>query len=376
VPVLTRGSAEAGHPADGRTGHPRARQVARVLAVVKPVFWLAAVGVAVTILAFLPRSTGTTWPEIGHTLSRVSFLDVVLLTVVWAVALFCYSFVLTGSLPGLRRRRAMTLNLTGSSVANIAPLGGAWGVGLNVVMLRRWGYAGKDIASFLMVSNVWNILGKLAVSGVVIGFVAVGGVAVPLSADGARAVIISALVAVLLIVIGLASERATALAGRVGDVVAAGPLRLLHLHRRTQLERRLPLVRQVMLNVVRDRWPAMSVGMVLYLIAQAGLLWLCLHMVGNRFTVAAVLTAFAVDRLLTAVPLTPGGSGVVEAGTAAALIALGGAPASVAAAVLLYRAFTFLAEIPVGGVWALGWFAVQRRIAAPAVPVGATGGAV
>jgi len=30
----------------------------------------------------------------------------------------------------------------------------------------------------------------------------------------------------------------------------------------------------------------------------------------------------------------------------------------------------------VGGVWALAWFAVQRRIAAPAaVPVGATGGA-
>ncbi len=68
--------------------------------------------------------------------------------------------------------------------------------------------------------------------------------------------------------------------------------------------------------------------MVVYLALQAALLWTCLHMLGNQFTGAAVLTAFAVDRLLTAVPLTPGGSGVVEAGTAAALIALGGAPAA------------------------------------------------
>jgi uncharacterized membrane protein YbhN (UPF0104 family) len=63
---------------------------------------------------------------------------------------------------------------------------------------------------------------------------------------------------------------------------------------------------------------------------------------------------------------------VVEAGTAAALIALGGAPAQVAAAVLLYRSFTFLAEIPVGGAWAIGWFASQRRL--PSTATASAGG--
>ena len=188
----------------------------------------------------------------------------------------------------------------------------------------------------------------------------------PLSAHGARAVVISAAVAVLLIVLCLTSERACTAAGWVGDVVANAVLRALRLHRRTSLHTQLPDVRRVMIEVVRARWPLMSLGMVLYLCLQALLLWVCLEMVGNEFTFAAVLTAFAVDRLLTAVPLTPGGSGVVEAGTAAALIALGGAPTTVAAAVLLYRSFTFLAEIPVGGVWALAWFAVQRRMGAPA----------
>jgi putative heme transporter len=333
---------------------------------IRPVVWVAAVAAGGTILYLLPRTTGTTWDEIGRTLERVSFSDVLVLSGLWALALFCYSFVLTGSLPGLRRRRAMTLNLTGSAVANVAPLGGAWGVGLNALMLRRWGYAGKDIASFMMISNIWNVLAKLAVSAVVIGLLAVGGVSVPLSAHGARAVVISAAVAVVLIILCLTSERASRAAGWVCDVVAGGALRLFRIHRHTDLRTQLPAVRRVMIDVVKARWPAMSVGMVLYLCLQALLLWVCLEMVGNEFTLAAVLTAFAVDRLLTAVPLTPGGSGVVEAGTAAALIALGGTPATVAAAVLLYRSFTFLAEIPVGGVWALGWFAAQRRLGHPA----------
>jgi hypothetical protein len=191
VPVLTGGAADTGNTsaAGVRAGVRQPRAWRRALVLIRPVVWVAAIAAGGTILYLLPRTTGTTWDEIGRTLERVSFSDVVVLSGLWALALFCYSFVLTGSLPGLRRRRAMTLNLTGSAVANVAPLGGAWGVGLNALMLRRWGYAGKDIASFMMISNIWNVLAKLAVSAVVIGLLAVGGVSVPLSAHGARAVV-------------------------------------------------------------------------------------------------------------------------------------------------------------------------------------------
>lgn len=371
MPVLTGGAADTGNPAP--EGQPEVAPRRPVLVAVRRVAWVLGFVAAAAIILLIPRTTGTTWTDIGHTLSRVTFSEVALLAGMWGLALFCYSFVLTGSLPGLRRRQAMTLNLTGSAVANVVPLGGAAGVGLNTLMLRRWGYAGKDIASFMMISNVWNILAKLAVSASVIGLLAVGGLPIPLPASAARAVAISAAALVVLIIAALASERVTALAGRVADVVLAGVLRVVRAHRRTHLVSQLPAVRRVMLRVVRDRWPLMSVGMVLFLGLQAGLLGMCLHLLGNQVTVAAVLTAFAVDRLLTAVPLTPGGSGIVEAGTAAALVALGGAPAEVAAAVLLYRAITFLLEIPVGGVWALGWFAAQRRTSLQGAAAGGAG---
>jgi uncharacterized membrane protein YbhN (UPF0104 family) len=77
--------------------------------------------------------------------------------------------------------------------------------------------------------------------------------------------------------------------------------------------------------------------------------------------VTVVLAAFAVDRIMSMVVLTPGGTGFAEAGTAAALVALGGAPAAMAAGVLLYRGFIFALEIPVGGAWLFGWLWTHRR---------------
>jgi uncharacterized protein (TIRG00374 family) len=70
---------------------------------------------------------------------------------------------------------------------------------------------------------------------------------------------------------------------------------------------------------------------------------------------AEVLAAFAFVRLITALPITPGGLGVVELGLTAALIAAGGDRAEVAASVLLYRALTYLPPIPIGVALYLRW---------------------
>ncbi len=81
----------------------------------------------------------------------------------------------------------------------------------------------------------------------------------------------------------------------------------------------------------------------------------------------ASLAAFAVVRLLTVLPLTPGGLGVVELGLTAPLIAGLGSDASarVAAAVLLYRALTYLPSLPLGALayvwWRHGSGAVANR---------------
>ena len=62
------------------------------------------------------------------------------------------------------------------------------------------------------------------------------------------------------------------------------------------------------------------------------------------------LAAFAFVRLLTVLPITPGGLGITELGLIATLTAGAGHRdgAQVTAAVLLYRAVTYLPPIPLG----------------------------
>ena len=69
------------------------------------------------------------------------------------------------------------------------------------------------------------------------------------------------------------------------------------------------------------------------------------------------LAAFAFVRLLTVLPITPGGAGITELGLVGILAA--GADHAVAgqvtAAVLLYRAVTYLVPIPAGAMACLAW---------------------
>jgi uncharacterized protein (TIRG00374 family) len=103
----------------------------------------------------------------------------------------------------------------------------------------------------------------------------------------------------------------------------------------------------------------MSVGVLTYLVLQALLLAACLAAVGAGATLPVVAVAFAIERLISLAPFTPGAAGVAELGTVAALHSFGVDPVAAAAGVLLYRILMFALEIPVGGLLALVW--VRRR---------------
>jgi uncharacterized protein (TIRG00374 family) len=71
----------------------------------------------------------------------------------------------------------------------------------------------------------------------------------------------------------------------------------------------------------------------------------------------AVFAAFSFVRLISALPLTPGGVGVVELGYAAVLtIGLDDlTSAQVVAAILVFRAVTYLLPIPLGLISYIVW---------------------
>ena len=72
---------------------------------------------------------------------------------------------------------------------------------------------------------------------------------------------------------------------------------------------------------------------------------------------AQALAAFSFGRLLTAIPITPGGLGVIELGYVAALsVGVSEAVrAQIVAAVIVFRVLTFLPPILIGAVSYLFW---------------------
>lgn len=334
------------------------RRAIRVLASI-----VAAVCVVVVVL---PKLIGTTMTDIAHVFSTVTLLDFLVLLIVWIAGLLAHSFVLTGSLPGLRTHRALTLNVTGSAVANVLPFGGAAGMSLNFVMIRAWGMDTAAFAAFTVVTNVWVILLKLAMPLIaVVALLATGSAlgssmtVIAYLSTAALSVVLTALVA------ALSSRRAAEFAVRAVLPVIAFGARMIR--RSPDLDRISVDVLQCRDNVaavVGQHWAQLSLGMIGYAALQIALLWGCLHVVGGNIGVVAVLAAYAVDRVLTLAVITPGAAGFVEAGTAGALVALGGAPAVMAAGVLLYRAFTYAVDIPIGGLWLSGWLLARQRAAA------------
>ena len=325
---------------------------------------LLSLGLAVGLLAWgLPHLVGTTSSDVVTALRLVTKPDAAALIVLWALGLWAYSFVLTGSLAGLSRRRALTLNLTGSAVSNVLPFGGAAGMSLNYLMIRRWGFGTQEFSAFTLVTNLWGILLKLALPAIALAALfATGGTV----GHTMRWTALGAAIALAVVVVGLIAFLARrGIAERVARRSAPVVVRCARLLRRTvtadAVEVALLEFRDRVVMVIGRRWAQLSLSTLAYGLLQAVLLWGCLRAVGGPLGVTVVLAAFAVDRIASMVVLTPGGTGFAEAGAAAALVALGGAPAAMAAGVLLYRGFVFALEIPVGGAWLFGWLWANRR---------------
>lgn len=295
-----------------------------VLAVGAGGLWTATHGIA-----------GVTWSDVGAVIRRVSALQFLMLTVIWLIGLGIWSTVLSAALPGLTMRRGLLLNLSGSAVANVMPLGGAVATGLNWKMARTWGHSNRSFVTFTVLVNVLHVISKLVL---------------PLIA-----------VAALFAVTGhvpTALWAMTAVCG-IGLLVVAA----VHLALRSRVTESVRALR----DLVAREWRRLLPGSAGYVAAQVALLYMSLQVVGLHAPVTVVLMAAAIERLGTLIPITPGGTGVAEIGTIAWLVASGLDPVEVVAGVLLYRIFLVALEIPVGGTLLAGWALLRRW--APAAPV-------
>jgi uncharacterized membrane protein YbhN (UPF0104 family) len=273
--------------------------------------------------------------------------------------LFTYWWANQAALPGLGIGKAAVLTQTTTSVANTLPAGGAIAIGLTYSILDSWGFTPTNVALYVGVTGLWNIFTKLGLPMLALVLLALSGHLTPgyVIAAAVGAAILA--VAVLLLTLVFRSER---LAIRIGDALGRGMSALRRLVRKAPVEgwgEGAARFRRNTIALAEHRWFRLTWTTVLSQLALFLVLLLSLRHMGvseHDVSTAEAFAAFSFSRLLSAVPITPGGVGVIDVGYIGGLTVFDSAEkAQIVAAVLLFRALTFGIQIPLGGFTYLIW---------------------
>jgi putative heme transporter len=278
-------------------------------------------------------------------------LEVTTLALAAAWNLVTYWILLVQATPGLTYRQAMVLTETTTAVSNTVPGGSAVAIGLSYGMLQSWGFSKSRSTLSVLVSGIWNNFAKLGMPMLGLALLALQGAASParLAAGILGLAVLGGAVIVFALVL-----RHEAFARRAGDVAAAWSSRVLRVLRRAPAHGwgdATVKFRSRVIGLVSQRWLRLTVATIVGHLSLFAVLLLALRHVGvsaEEVALGEALAVFAFVRLLTAIPITPGGLGLVEVGLAAGLVGAGGAEPEVVAAVLVFRALTFGLPIPLG----------------------------
>ena len=336
---------------------------------------VASLALVAAIFAFvLPKVTDLS--EVWASARAMTGFEVATLVVAALWNLATYSFVWTACLPGLAYAQAAVASEASTSVANTVPGGSYLAIGLTYAMFHSWGFRRSVVTLALLISGVWNNFAKLALPVVALALLALGGQASAGRVTAGLAGIAALVGAVAIFALALRSEEMAARVGKRSARIASWLRRLVGRPPVVGWDVAVTRFRSKTIGLLRTRWHWMTLATLVSHFSLYLVLLLALRHVGVGESVVRwteVLAAFSFARLVTAIPLTPGGLGVVELALTGALVAAGGDRAQVVAAVLVYRVLTYLLPIPIGVGAYLFWRSNRswRQEVIPSTPVAA-----
>jgi len=321
----------------------------------------ALVSTAVVVLIFgfvFPKVAD--YAEVWETIRDMTGLELAGLVPIGMWNLASYWPLLVAVLPGLLLREAAASNLGSTAIANTVPGGAALGIGVTVSMLRSWGIPVPDIVLASVVSGVWNNFVKLGLPILALALLALTDRPGPGLVTAALIGLVVLVAAIAIFALLLRSEALARGIGSLASSVADAALRLVRRGPAPRWGERAAAFREQIIGLLAGRSLWITLATVLSHLSLFLVLLVALRSVGvseQEVSTAKALAGFAFVRLLSAIPLTPGGVGVVELGLTAALGA--GLPIEtrnqIAAAVLLFRAITWALPIPLGAACLLFW---------------------
>ena len=307
---------------------------------------------------FLPQFTSMA--DVWDSVRSMSWVEISILVVAAVWNLATYQFVVVSTMLGLTFRQATVSTETTTAVSNTVLGGAAISLGLTYAMNSSWGFSRSRTSVSLLVSGLFNNFAKLGLPVLALALLAFSSPPSTSPLVGGLVGVGGLVAAVVLLWLLMRSRESAARLGRVlGRWVSAllRPFGRPPVHgwdlATTKFRDRTALL-------LHARWHVITLTTLVSHVSLFLVLLLALRAVGvtaEQVSWIEALAVFSFARLVTAIPFTPGGLGVVELALITGLSAAGGDRAAVAAAVLIYRALTYVLPIPIG----LGTYIFWRR---------------
>jgi uncharacterized protein (TIRG00374 family) len=255
------------------------------------------------------------------------------------------------------------IDLSTLAVSHLVPGGAAAGTGLGFRLLSQFGVSGPDIGFALTVQGVGSavVLNTLLWVALVVSIPLSGYNPLYLTAAAAGIFVIGIAIGLILLLTrgeARASKILRAVARHVPFLDENRTHRLVH--RLAGRLRALGHDRSVLFRAIG--WATAN------WLLDAASLWVFIAAFGHRSNVVGLLVSYGLAQVLAAIPLTPGGLGVVEATLTATLVGFGVPKQLAILGVISWRLFNFWLPIPAGG---LSYLSLHRPASkAPASALG------
>ncbi|HIY23058.1 MAG TPA: flippase-like domain-containing protein [Candidatus Brachybacterium merdigallinarum] len=303
--------------------------------------------VAAILLWVLPWATGADWSGILATIGSLPWWAMPAVTVLGLAAVALEAITVRVAVPGSRCGAVLQGHAASSGISLAIPGGGLLGIGMLAWLLRRRGLALAVVITGLIAAS----LVEMAVTSVMVPVLGLGAYAlssllagseIDLPGAGWAAVVALAVsvLALALTALGLNRRVLSGLLAQAG-AIPGFPAPELVLAQRDAL-----------LHLLRTRALALLGPTAGARIVQWAALLVALAAVDLQVPLLLTIAIFALGRVLSLIPLTPGGAAITETVAAAALVALGYGAEDAAAAMLLLAVATVVVPLLTGALGA------------------------
>jgi uncharacterized membrane protein YbhN (UPF0104 family) len=311
-----------------------------------------ALGVALAAAVFVevvPRIAS--YGSVAHQLGTVSWPWIAALTAAALLDIATTALPWQAVLPQLRFVAALAFTQASTALTTVLPGGAPLGMAISFGFLRRLRVDRGHAAFAVAVTGIWSQVMILVYPLVGAIFVFATG---ELSSSTLAIAGVSAACGAVIVGLAVAALRSAGAAQWLGDFAARVAARVAGIFHRDPPDwsgEALVRLRAERLVLLRRRWPRLTAATLANQLTAYLVFELSLRAVGISFAdlpASEAFLAWAIGRVISSLPLTPGGVGVVELGMIGTLVGFGASNAHVVAAVLLYRGAIVLPTLVIG----------------------------